>query len=58
VWPVSFVNSTLQTSISGWANVAPLPLIWPANAGEDDRTNPDMAITVTAKFLFNFIYPP
>jgi hypothetical protein len=52
------VNSTLHASISGKANDAPLPLIEPANAGEAERINEDVARIVIATFLLNFMKPP
>jgi hypothetical protein len=58
VWPVSLLKSTLQASINGCANVAPLPLRVAANAGEDDPIKADAAITATANFFLESIVPP
>jgi hypothetical protein len=58
VWPVSLLKSTLQASISGCANVAPLPSNVAANAGEDEANRADAAITATANFFLESIIPP
>jgi hypothetical protein len=40
----------------GSANVAPLPLIDPANAGVTDTKSAEVAIAMTASLLREFIY--
>jgi hypothetical protein len=53
---VSFVKSPLHASTSGAANVAPLPFIEPAKAGEADTNKNDVAIATTVSLLRDFIY--
>ena len=56
MWVVSFAKSTLHASISGAANVAPLPLIAPANAGEAPTSKNEVTIAAMAIDLRDFIY--
>jgi hypothetical protein len=58
VWPVSLLKSTLQASINGCANVAPLPSNVAAYAGEDEANKAEVAITTTANFFLESIFPP
>jgi hypothetical protein len=46
----------LHESISGAANVAPLPLIAPANAGEAPTSKNEVTIAPMAIDLRDFIY--
>jgi hypothetical protein len=58
VWPVSLLKSTLQASINGCANVAPLPSKVSAYAGEDEAIKAETAKTATANFFLERIFPP
>jgi len=58
VCPVSLAKSTLQASINGDANEAPLPSNVAANAGEDEAIKAEVAITTTANFFLESIFPP
>jgi hypothetical protein len=55
VWPESFAKSTLQASINGAANVAPLPFTAPANAGEAESNANEVTIAEKTIFLLFFI---
>jgi hypothetical protein len=56
---VAAVKSPLQASISGAANVAPLPLIVPAaDAGDVPAMSAETVSSETAILKRDFIFPP